>query len=346
MDVCTEVANLRRRYQAAERRKAKAQASIDASFAELNESGFSDDDIEVLLSRMTSAAPASTKPTDTEKTDDTAGPGATETSKSSEATVGSASRKSDTMETVCKAHNGCDAVDETSDQVSVCGSHSDVASNATIDSTDMRDLCEAYLMVTAKHQHIGDDYGHGTDEQREYMRSIGITTEEEKAASDQWRAAEAWKDFMDLNRAFLRGESRLTPYHLGPIYEETNDLVPTLIRLHDYGILTFQSQPAMNRGPYEHSCPCCDDVLVAKEQQRSFVSLALPQNSHAIPRDTLSNFLVELMINDNFYTSVLTFNGHCKFGNCHRDQRLLSNFPKGSITHYAEVVSSNSRFYR
>lgn len=58
-----------------------------------------------------------------------------------------------------------------------------------------------------------------------------------------------WNDVPDfsslcrLNELFLRGSIQRTPYHEGPIFEETLPLVPSLLQLQKLGIFTDGSRP-------------------------------------------------------------------------------------------------------
>lgn len=59
----------------------------------------------------------------------------------------------------------------------------------------------------------------------------------------RWYAAKTFADLINFNRAYLLGHIPTSPYHCGPIAEETLQIRSGLLRLHDFGILTFDSQP-------------------------------------------------------------------------------------------------------
>ena len=59
----------------------------------------------------------------------------------------------------------------------------------------------------------------------------------------KWALAPDYAELLDLNRRFLRRELKATAYQNGGIYAETDALVPSLLRLHDFGILTVMSHP-------------------------------------------------------------------------------------------------------
>ncbi|KAH7418732.1 hypothetical protein BKA64DRAFT_763361 [Cadophora sp. MPI-SDFR-AT-0126] len=59
-----------------------------------------------------------------------------------------------------------------------------------------------------------------------------------------WRTAKNFSDLITLDRKFLLGQIPETPYHHGQIFEETIPLVPGLLKLHDFGLFTIDSQPS------------------------------------------------------------------------------------------------------
>lgn len=64
----------------------------------------------------------------------------------------------------------------------------------------------------------------------------------------RWIAANDWSTCIELNKEYLRrsqaGMYITTPYYQGPLDAETKELIPDLLHLHDYGLLTTGSQPA------------------------------------------------------------------------------------------------------
>lgn len=58
-----------------------------------------------------------------------------------------------------------------------------------------------------------------------------------------WRAARHFDDMLALNKKFIKGELEATPYYGGPLDDETKELIPGLLRLHDLRVFTFGSQP-------------------------------------------------------------------------------------------------------
>ena len=65
----------------------------------------------------------------------------------------------------------------------------------------------------------------------------------------RWEKAENFAAVIRLNRSFLHGETRSTVYHGAPVDSETLPLVESLLRLHDFGILTYTGQPQLQENP-------------------------------------------------------------------------------------------------
>ena len=75
---------------------------------------------------------------------------------------------------------------------------------------------------------------------------------------------------MVLNQKFLLGEIPETPYHGGKIDDETIPLVESLLRIHDFQLLTDCSQPYEYQRPYKFSDGW------AEYEQRPYVSFTMP----------------------------------------------------------------------
>ena len=59
----------------------------------------------------------------------------------------------------------------------------------------------------------------------------------------RWNHYTDFTALLELNKEFLQGEISSSPYHDGPIKEETHSLVPSLLKLHERQIFTWCSQP-------------------------------------------------------------------------------------------------------
>lgn len=79
------------------------------------------------------------------------------------------------------------------------------------------------------------------------------------------------------NFFFLKKEIPETPYHIGPVEDETLPLIDGLLRLHDFRLLTDGSQP------YEHQCVRNVDQEYVEYQQRPYVSFLMAgENDQAL----------------------------------------------------------------
>ena len=68
----------------------------------------------------------------------------------------------------------------------------------------------------------------------------------------EWCTAETFQDLIRLNIKFIKGQILSTSYYLGELNPETHSLVSGLLKLHELGMLTWQSQPYME----ENGEPC------------------------------------------------------------------------------------------
>lgn len=131
---------------------------------------------------------------------------------------------------------------------------------------------------------------------------------------------------------------------MGPIHGETLPMVPGLLALHDYGLMTYQSQPAAFLEAHETKCSCGNDPPWLEERQRAFVTFLLPKGEcdcETVDDTTINKFLDELMGDANFYTAVISYDGTCRLGGCKKNIKLRNNFPEASewATHKRKRVS-------
>ncbi|KAI4958731.1 hypothetical protein J4E86_004336 [Alternaria arbusti] len=87
---------------------------------------------------------------------------------------------------------------------------------------------------------------------------------------DAWAPAPDWNALLQLNLLFIRGEVDVNPNHLAPLNEESMPLVPGLIELHKYGILTCNSQP------FEKSSQFITGEGWLQKRQRPYLHFMLP----------------------------------------------------------------------
>lgn len=63
----------------------------------------------------------------------------------------------------------------------------------------------------------------------------------------EWNTSGNFTDLLESNKKFLRGDISSSPYHYGPIEAETRSLVPSLLKLHERQIFTWNSQPYLRK---------------------------------------------------------------------------------------------------
>ncbi|KXT04392.1 hypothetical protein AC578_3631 [Pseudocercospora eumusae] len=129
-----------------------------------------------------------------------------------------------------------------------------------------------------------------------------------------WRFAENWSDLLDANRAFLRGETNRSPYYRSNISPETQSLVPGLLELHEFGFLTYSSQPFRDDEDVKFSrCECGQRAAYEQIKQRAFLSFLVPASAlggHA------QRFRAELESEHEIHVATLEYAGSCKEGTC------------------------------
>lgn len=66
--------------------------------------------------------------------------------------------------------------------------------------------------------------------------------EEQEKMTRIWGNIKTWEDLLTTNVRFIRGELIQTPYHFGPLLEDSQLLANELISLHNYGIFSVDGQ--------------------------------------------------------------------------------------------------------
>ncbi|KAK4902078.1 methylenetetrahydrofolate reductase (NAD(P)H) met13 [Elasticomyces elasticus] len=135
-------------------------------------------------------------------------------------------------------------------------------------------------------------------------RMKGQFSQQDVAELNAWRYARSYADILDLNRAYLRGQVEICPYFFGPVYGETLPALPTLLRLHDYGMLSIDSQPARTIAPNWDQCHCCDEWWWFQSRQRAYLTFMIPKNKDLINPAELLRFIVHLTTDSRIYASV------------------------------------------
>ena len=116
----------------------------------------------------------------------------------------------------------------------------------------------------------------------------------------EWRALQNYSAAIDLNRLFIKGKRQSSVTHWGPLAPETSPLIPGLLRLHDYGFLTYDSQPFLKKiklchspkGAYWYEC-----------RQRPYLDFLLPQYDR-IPAENIATFTTLLLAHPRIVTMI------------------------------------------
>lgn len=116
--------------------------------------------------------------------------------------------------------------------------------------------------------------------------------------TDAWAAAPDWNALLQLNLLFIRGEVDINPDHLGPLNEESMPLVTGLIKLHEYGILTCNSQP------FEKSSEFITGKGWLQKRQRPYLHFMLPTLHPDISIDSVDDLIESLFTDRSILVSV------------------------------------------
>jgi hypothetical protein len=112
-----------------------------------------------------------------------------------------------------------------------------------------------------------------------------------------WQEASTWAQVVFLNYPFLRGRLWSTPLHCAPLCEESAEINPGFQRLHEYGIITNNSQPYMRE--IQDESECCWRETPAAERfleyvQRPFLEVSMPTLHPDVPKEKVEDFVYRL----------------------------------------------------
>ncbi|KAL8845086.1 MAG: hypothetical protein Q9176_000758 [Flavoplaca citrina] len=96
---------------------------------------------------------------------------------------------------------------------------------------------------------------------------------------EQWRALHSYQGALKLNQTYFRGELPCNIGYHGPLDAETKNLVPGLLRLHQYGFLTHESQPfepVKRQQKHQNGAPQQDRIAKTAVEKLTLLLLAHP----------------------------------------------------------------------
>jgi len=132
------------------------------------------------------------------------------------------------------------------------------------------------------------------DHQDDHVESTTI-----EACNREWQTLSSWDSALRLNCLFLNGQRQSTVYHGGPVDPETPSLIPNLSGLHDYGVLTHNSQPFEASIPFNRS----GGGWWTQTHSRPYLSFLLPQNDRIEPK-VLERFCALLLSHPRIVTAI------------------------------------------
>ncbi|KAF2242440.1 hypothetical protein BU26DRAFT_161284 [Trematosphaeria pertusa] len=121
-----------------------------------------------------------------------------------------------------------------------------------------------------------------------------------------WHNVHEWRDILMLNLAYLRREVDCSPGYGVELNSETNGLVPGLIRLHEYGILSCSSQPGGvdPDGGFQIAEPEGEAEGWYQARQRAYVELLIPTTHIRIGKEKVSALVNELLARTDIVVTV------------------------------------------
>jgi hypothetical protein len=112
-----------------------------------------------------------------------------------------------------------------------------------------------------------------------------------------WTEATSWEHIVALMFNFICGRIFCTPDHGGPLDPESTQLILGLERLHEYGIITYDSQPynhsSGTRGKYDW-----------EEKQRPYLVFHIPTKHPQIPEKNVKALVKALLERENVFTTI------------------------------------------
>jgi hypothetical protein len=110
-----------------------------------------------------------------------------------------------------------------------------------------------------------------------------------RKVQDLYASFTDWEELLGGNMAFLLGKIDCTPSHPGPLCRHYESIVPGLVKLHDYGIVTFLSQPFKNS--LECGTRTDGKMLWLHSKRRPFLRFLIPTLHPAIPVDKVDRLV-------------------------------------------------------
>jgi hypothetical protein len=120
-----------------------------------------------------------------------------------------------------------------------------------------------------------------------------------KEVRNLWESFIDWTQLLRQNVAHICGQIDCSPSYVGPIDPETKPLVPVLIKLHRYGLLTCDSQPFEDSFGFFNGAWC-------QAKQRPFLWFLIPTLHPSFPVEKADLFISALFAHPSLRAKVFS----------------------------------------
>ena len=159
------------------------------------------------------------------------------------------------------------------------------------------------------------------------------TNREFHRIENEWRLLKDYSDAISLNRLFIRGERTFNINHMARLEPDSEPLIPALLSLHDYGILTYNSQPFKKAPKFINQ----GGGFWIQNCQRPYLQFLIPKN-HRLSRMAVSKFCTLLLENKKIATLINQQTRHLR--EFKRDKHLVQY--RSTMGHYEPVTGRRS----
>lgn len=120
------------------------------------------------------------------------------------------------------------------------------------------------------------------------------------AVQKEWQASKTYGAALDLSRLSINGERNCSIHHAGSLDPESKELAAGLLEVHDYGMLTHNSQPFERLRP---EIMQQGGGFWAQVRQRPYLSFLIPQRDR-IAKEAVDRFCDALMAHPKIITRI------------------------------------------
>ena len=120
-------------------------------------------------------------------------------------------------------------------------------------------------------------------------------------------SVKSYDDLIKANVAFLQGKVRRTPYHCGPIDNETIPLVEDLVKINNYGFISTNGQPSQIIGPFirNFETPMNYNPPNVCIGEREILYLQKPHIIGYLPKKYVHSFIDFMRNHEDFYYRII-----------------------------------------